>query len=79
MPNDLILLVDDEPSILKLGRMYLEREGFRVEEARDGEAALRAVESSRTGADRAGRHATEARRLRGLPQAAGIWRTTWRS
>jgi two-component system alkaline phosphatase synthesis response regulator PhoP len=47
MPNDLILLVDDEPAILKLGRMYLEREGFRIEEAKDGEAALRAVETSR--------------------------------
>jgi two-component system, OmpR family, alkaline phosphatase synthesis response regulator PhoP len=47
MPGDLILLVDDEPAILKLGRMYLEREGFRVEEAKDGEAALRAVEAGR--------------------------------
>jgi DNA-binding response OmpR family regulator len=47
MPDDLILLVDDEPAILKLARMYLEREGFRVEEAKDGEAALRAVEAGR--------------------------------
>ena len=47
MPNDLILLVDDEPPILKLGRMYLEREGFRVEEAKDGEAAMRVIASSR--------------------------------
>ena len=39
-----ILLVDDEPAILKLSRMYLEREGFRVHEARDGEAALREVD-----------------------------------
>ncbi len=43
MPDELILLVDDEPSILQLARMYLEREGFRVQEARDGEAALDAV------------------------------------
>jgi two-component system alkaline phosphatase synthesis response regulator PhoP len=44
MPDELILLVDDEPAILKLARMYLEREGFRVREAEDGEAALQAVE-----------------------------------
>ena len=40
MPNELILLVDDEPSIVQLARMYLEREGFRTESAGDGEAAL---------------------------------------
>lgn len=44
MPNDLILLVDDEPSIIQLSRMYLEREGFRVDSVRDGESALSAVE-----------------------------------
>ena len=38
--NELILLVDDEPSIVQLARMYLEREGFRTESANDGEAAL---------------------------------------
>ncbi len=43
MAAELILLVDDEPSILQLARMYLERDGFRVEDARDGEAALAAV------------------------------------
>jgi DNA-binding response OmpR family regulator len=42
--NDLILLVDDEPSIIKLARMYLEREGFRIQAARDGESALGMVE-----------------------------------
>jgi DNA-binding response OmpR family regulator len=40
VPNELILLVDDEPSIVQLARMYLEREGFRTESAGDGEAAL---------------------------------------
>lgn len=40
MSNELILLVDDEPSIVQLARMYLEREGFRTESAKDGEAAL---------------------------------------
>src|SRR5512142_232004 len=43
MPDQLILLVDDEPSIVQLARMYLEREGFRVQEARDGDAALAAA------------------------------------
>ena len=43
MSSELILLVDDEPSIVQLARMYLERENFRVEAAADGEAALKAV------------------------------------
>jgi DNA-binding response OmpR family regulator len=43
MTSELILLVDDEPSIIQLARMYLERENYRVEEALDGEAALEAV------------------------------------
>ena len=41
--NELILLVDDEPSIIELSRMYLEREGFRIHSAKDGQAALEAV------------------------------------
>lgn len=43
MTSELILLVDDEPSIIQLARMYLERDGFRVQEAADGESALEAV------------------------------------
>jgi CheY-like chemotaxis protein len=43
MTAELILLVDDEPSIIQLARMYLERENFRVEAAVDGEQALEAV------------------------------------
>lgn len=35
-----ILLVDDEPSIIQLARMYLEREGFQTASAGDGEKAL---------------------------------------
>jgi two-component system alkaline phosphatase synthesis response regulator PhoP len=42
--NDLILLVDDEPSIIKLARLYLEREGYQIKSAKDGEAALDMVE-----------------------------------
>jgi two-component system alkaline phosphatase synthesis response regulator PhoP len=41
--NELILLVDDEPSIIQLSRLYLEREGFRIAAANDGEAAVAAV------------------------------------
>jgi two-component system, OmpR family, alkaline phosphatase synthesis response regulator PhoP len=41
--SELILLVDDEPSIIQLSRMYFERDGFRVQEIGDGEAALEAV------------------------------------
>ena len=43
MSSELILLVDDEPSIIQLSRMYFERDGFRVQEVGDGEAALEAV------------------------------------
>ena len=45
--SDLILLVDDEPSIIQLARMYLEREGFRVAAVGDGQAAMEAVASQR--------------------------------
>jgi two-component system alkaline phosphatase synthesis response regulator PhoP len=41
--NELILLVDDEPSIIQLARLYLERDGFRIETAHDGQAALEKV------------------------------------
>jgi DNA-binding response OmpR family regulator len=41
--NELILLVDDEPSIIQLSRMYLEREGFRIDAVGDGEAAMTAI------------------------------------
>jgi len=47
MPSDLILLVDDEPSIVQLAQMYLEREGFRVRSVSDGEAALDAISTHR--------------------------------
>ena len=43
MTSELLLLVDDEPSIIQLARMYFERDGFRIHEAMDGEAALEAV------------------------------------
>lgn len=39
--NETILVVDDEPKIVKQARDYLERAGFRVVSAGDGEMALR--------------------------------------
>jgi two-component system alkaline phosphatase synthesis response regulator PhoP len=44
MAGELILLVDDEANIVDLARMYLERDGYRIEAAYDGVAALQAVE-----------------------------------
>ena len=38
-----ILVVDDDPKILQLVRMYLEREGFPVTTARNGMAAVSAI------------------------------------
>jgi two-component system alkaline phosphatase synthesis response regulator PhoP len=43
MTGELILIVDDEPNIVQLARMYLEREGFRVESAGDGRTGLNKV------------------------------------
>ncbi len=40
MSKELILIVDDEENIIELGRLYLENEGYQVEAAHDGEAAL---------------------------------------
>jgi len=44
---DTILLVDDEPSIVSLVKMYLERDGYHVEAVSDGLAAIEAVEKLR--------------------------------
>jgi two-component system, OmpR family, alkaline phosphatase synthesis response regulator PhoP len=43
MPGELILLVDDEPNIIELARLYLEREGFRTAAVADGGQAVDAV------------------------------------
>ncbi|MEZ4711593.1 MAG: response regulator transcription factor [Caldilineaceae bacterium] len=45
--NELILVVDDEPKIVKLARDYLERGGFRVQTALDGVSALAAARHER--------------------------------
>lgn len=43
----MILVVDDEPNIVQLARLYLEREGFRVDARSDGSAVIDTVESSK--------------------------------
>jgi DNA-binding response OmpR family regulator len=42
--NKRILVVDDEPNIREVVELYLRRDGFEVEVAADGEAALAAIE-----------------------------------
>ena len=44
MTGELILLVDDEPHIIDLAQLYLEREGYLTISALDGQAALDAVD-----------------------------------
>lgn len=41
-----ILIVDDEPKMRDLVKMYLERDGYKVTEAGDGEQALKLLNSS---------------------------------
>ncbi len=43
MAGELVLIVDDEPNIIQLARLYLERDGYHVEGRGDGQAALQAI------------------------------------
>lgn len=45
--NELVLVVDDEPKIVKLARDYLEQGGFRVGTAENGTTALAAARRDR--------------------------------
>ena len=45
MAGERILVVDDEPNIVDLARMYLEKEGYRVESASDGAQALASIQA----------------------------------
>ena len=65
-----ILLVDDEESVQKLLTYPLERDGFRVVPARDGEEALARFARGAGRPRRARHHAAEARRARGLQAPA---------
>jgi DNA-binding response OmpR family regulator len=44
MSKETILVVDDEANIIALAKMYLEKEGYRVERATDGAEALRKID-----------------------------------
>ena len=46
-PEGRVLVVDDEPIVREVLSRYLRFEGFQVETAADGQAALEAFESSR--------------------------------
>ena len=43
--SPIILVVDDEPTVREVIRRYLERDGFTVREAADGQTALTEIES----------------------------------
>ncbi|KAA3655435.1 MAG: DNA-binding response regulator [Chloroflexi bacterium] len=47
--NELILVVDDEPKIVKLARDYLERSGYRVVTAVNGQTALTIARQEKPG------------------------------
>src|SRR5688572_4194370 len=45
--NELILVIDDEPKIVKLARDYLEQSGFRVAAAGDGTTGIAVARQER--------------------------------
>ncbi len=45
MAKEIVLVVDDEKNIVNLATMYLEKEGFEVDFAMDGELALKKIET----------------------------------
>ena len=48
MDSHEVLIVDDEPNIVQLGKMYLEREGFQVKALGDGLQALEAIRENQS-------------------------------
>ena len=46
MPKESLLLIEDDPDIVELVQYNLEREGFRVQSARDGERGLQEASAS---------------------------------
>lgn len=51
MATPLVLIVDDEPMVREVLARYLEKEGFRVFTAQDGEEAVRTFEDIMLTAD----------------------------
>ncbi|MEZ4594213.1 MAG: response regulator, partial [Chloroflexota bacterium] len=46
MPNETILVVDDEANIRDLARLYLEKDGYQVILAQDGAQALKLIKAN---------------------------------
>ena len=67
MASGKILIVDDDTNICELLRLYIEKEGFEVSIANDGETALKMFDTVNPGFDPAGHHAARPGRLAGLP------------
>ena len=63
-----ILVIDDERNIVELLRLYLEKEGWAVIAAGDGETGARAPPPARSRPHRPRPDAPADRRLRGLPR-----------
>ena len=47
MDSQRILVVDDEPNIVKLAKLYLERDGYQVLSVGDGEQALELIQTQK--------------------------------
>lgn len=47
MAGETILLVDDEPHIVELGQMYLEKDGYKILSVGDGKAALQIIKEKK--------------------------------
>ena len=73
--DELLLIVEDDPSLREVIRLGLEGEGFRVVTAEDGPSALLAFAVSRPGSGAPRRHAARTGRLRGVPRDCG--RSRW--
>ena len=65
-----VLVADDEPHLLRLVKFRLEREGYEVLTAIDGEAALEIARDRAARPVRARRDDAEAKRLRRAARAA---------
>ena len=75
----LVLVVDDDVTVRDVVTRYLDRAGYRVEVAGDGERALQSVTARRARRRRPRPDAAPARRPGGVPPAAPRLRFPCRS